>query len=54
MGVLPKGVFIDLSAHNFMHVIASFRERCVHARHRARNLSSPGKLLEDMKWFYSM
>ena len=41
VGVLVKSVLIDLRAHNFVHAKTSLRARCVHARHRARNLSSP-------------
>ena len=40
-GILLKGVLIDLRAHNFVHAKTSLRVRCVHARNRARNLSSP-------------
>ena len=43
IGVLLKGVLIDLHARNFLHAKTSLRARCVHARDRARNLSSPGK-----------
>ena len=41
IGILLKDVLIDLRARNFMHAKTSSRVRCVHARHRARNLSSP-------------
>ena len=41
IGVLPKGVVIDLRARNFVHAITSLRAWCAHARHRLRNLSSP-------------
>ena len=41
VGVLVKSVLIDLRARNFVHAKISLRTRCVHARHRARNLSSP-------------
>ena len=41
MGVLPKGVFIDLRAHNFVHAVASLCAPCMHARHHAHNLLSP-------------
>ena len=34
-------VLTDLRARNFVHPKTSLRARCVHARHRARNLSSP-------------
>ena len=40
VGVLPKGVLVDLRARNFVHAVTSLHARCVHARHRARNLSS--------------
>ena len=40
MGVPPKDVFIDLRARNFVHAITSLHASCVHARPRARNLSS--------------
>ena len=36
-----KVILNDLCARNFMHTKTSLRARCVHARHRARNLSSP-------------
>ena len=39
--ILLKSVFIDLRAHHFMNVKTSLRARCVHARHHARNMSSP-------------
>ena len=39
--VLLKSVLIDLRAHNFVHARTSLCALCVHARHRARNLSSP-------------
>ena len=39
--VLLKSVLIDLRARKFVHVRTSLCARCVHARHRARNLSSP-------------
>ena len=38
---LLEGVLIDLRARNFVHAKTSSRARCVHARHRVRNLSSP-------------
>ena len=41
VGVLVKSVLIDLRARNFIHAKTSLRVLCVHARHRARNLSSP-------------
>ena len=40
IGVLLKGVLIDLHARNFVHVKTFLRARWVHARHRACNLSS--------------
>ena len=39
--VLLKGISIDLRARNFVHAKTFLRARCVYARHRARNLSSP-------------
>ena len=39
--VLLKSVLTDLRARNFVRVKTSLRARYVHARHRARNLSSP-------------
>ena len=36
-----KSVLIDLRACNFVHAKTSLRARCLHARHRACNLSSP-------------
>ena len=41
IGIPPKGVLIDFRTRNFMDAITSLRARWVHARHRARNLSSP-------------
>ena len=41
IGVLPKGVLIDLHARNFVHAITFLHGRCVQACYRARNLSSP-------------
>ena len=38
---LLKSVLIDLHAHNFVHAKTSVRAWCMHARHCARNLSSP-------------
>ena len=45
--VLLKGVLIDLHlrARNFVHAKTFLRARCVHARHRAHNLSSPADSL---------
>ena len=48
IGILLKGVLIDLRAHNFVHSKTSLRARCVHARHSARNLSNP---IQDNKEF---
>ena len=39
--VLLKSVFIDLCARNVVHPKTSLPARCMHARHRACNLSSP-------------
>ena len=41
--VILKGVLIDSRARNFVHAKTFLRARCVQARHRARNLSSPDK-----------
>ena len=41
MGVLLKGVLIDLGANNFVHTITSLHARCVRTHHHACNLSSP-------------
>ena len=41
IGILLKGVLTDLRPRNFVHAITALRARCVHARNRARNLSSP-------------
>ena len=38
--VLLKSVLIDLCAHNFVHAKTYLRSRCMHACHRANNLSS--------------
>ena len=38
---LLKSDLIDLSTRNFVHAKTSLRARCVHARHRERNLLSP-------------
>ena len=40
IGILLKGVLIDLRACNFVHVKTYLRARCIHTRHRACNLSS--------------
>ena len=45
VGVLFKSVLTDLSTRNFVLAKTSLRTRCVHARHRARILSSPGYIL---------
>ena len=47
--VLLKGVLINLRTRNFVHAKTSLRTRCVHARHRARNLSSPGPFIQSRK-----
>ena len=41
IGVLLKGVLIDLCARNFVHVKSSLRAHYVHNSNHARNLSSP-------------
>ena len=41
IGVLLTGVLFDLRGRKFVHAKISLRAHCVHARHRARNLSSP-------------
>ena len=40
--VLLKSVLTNFRAGIFVHVKTSLRARCVHARHRVPNLSSPG------------
>ena len=45
--VLLKSVLIDLRARNFVHVKTSLRARCVHARHRACNLSRPDTFFQN-------
>ena len=40
-----QGILIDLRALKFLHAKTSLRARCMHARHRARNLSSPASSL---------
>lgn len=40
MQALLKSVLIDLRTRNFVHAKTSLRARCLHIRHRARNLSS--------------
>ena len=47
IGALLKGVLIDSRARNFVHT-RILRARCVHARHRARNLSSPGRQISRL------
>ena len=42
IGVLPKGLLIDLRAPNFAHAITSSRARYAHFRHRERTLWSRG------------
>ena len=44
IGVLLKSVLFDLHACKFMHVKISLHAPCVHTRHNAHNLSSPGNL----------
>ena len=39
--VLPKSVLTDLRARKFLRTKTSLRVRRMHARHRARILSSP-------------
>ena len=39
--VLFKSVLIDLRACDFVYAKTFLRARCMHARHRARNLLSP-------------
>ena len=41
--MLFKSVLIDLRARDFVHAKRFLRARCVHARQRAHNLSSPAK-----------
>ena len=41
IGILLKGVLIDLRARNFVHAKTSLRACWVHAHHRAHNLSNP-------------
>ena len=41
IGVLLNGVLIDLRTRNFMHAKTYLRALNMHARLRARNLSSP-------------
>ena len=41
IGALLKGVLFHLRARNFVQARISLRARCVHARHRACNFSSP-------------
>ena len=53
MGVLPKSVFTDLRARNFVHATTSLRARCAHAHHRARNLSSPVLDIEFLQCYYN-
>ena len=44
IGVLIKGVVIDLRVRNFVHAKISLRARCAHARHHVRSLSSSNNL----------
>lgn len=39
MQALLKSVLIDLRTRNFVHAKTSLCARCLHIRHRARNLS---------------
>ena len=41
IGVLLKGVLIDLHAHNFEHSKTSLLLHCLHGHHHKHNLSSP-------------
>ena len=41
IGVLLKGVLIDLHAHNFEHSKTSLLPHCLHGHHHKHNLSSP-------------
>ena len=41
VGVLVKSILIHLRARNFVHAKTTLRAHCVHAHHRAHNLSSP-------------
>ena len=41
VGVLVQSVLADLRAHNIVLAKISLRACCMHARHNARNLSSP-------------
>ena len=41
IGVLLKGVLIDLHAHNFEHSKTSLLLHCLHGHHHNHNLSSP-------------
>ena len=49
IGVLLKGVLIDLRTRNFVHLKTSLCERCAHARQRAHNLTSPQRTLFPYK-----
>ena len=46
---LLKGILFDIRAHNFVHARISLHARCVHARHFAHNLLSPGLLQSFIK-----
>ena len=51
---LLKGVLFDIRTRNFVHARISLRTRCVHARHRARNLSNPESPSLNNKYTPSM
>ena len=50
IGVLLKGILIESHVRNFVHAKISLRACCVHARHRACNLSSPAKLKSKRRY----
>ena len=41
IGLLLKGVLIDLHAHNFEHSKTSLLPHCLHGHHHKHNLPSP-------------
>ena len=45
--VLLKTVLTDLHARNFLHAKIFLRARCLHVRHRARDLLRPGVGCKD-------
>ena len=45
-----KVILNDLRVRNCVHAKTSLRARCVHARRRARNLSSPAGVLSRELW----